>query len=325
MRDPDGSAAFHPRWFPVVGKRPRFTGDVPMTGFRNHGTDERRRTRSNTRSPRRLSKRFSSLHLRIVRSAEDPYAGGVKAVPGTLQEGGAPFRSTHWTVVLLAARSQSEEAARAALANLCQTYWPPLYTFLRRRGRSPSEAQDLTQSFVAHLIESNTFAHAVPGKGQLRTFLLGSLQNFLANEHDRATALKRGGGQPVVSLDDHLVEAEAALGTVVRGEESKGYDRHWAANLVGRAWTELYRALVAEGKRDWAEAFKPFLLGGAVPLPPQEDLAARLGMPIATFRNALWRLRQRYRENIRAEVARTVGDPSQIDEEMRYLLQVLLS
>ena len=249
----------------------------------------------------------------------------MKAVPGTLQEGGAPFQSTHWTVVLLAARSQSEEAARAALASLCQTYWPPLYTFLRRRGRSPSEAQDLTQSFVAHLIESNTFAHAAQERGQLRTFLLGSLQNFLANEHDRATALKRGGGQPVVSLDDHLVEAEAALGTVARGEESKGYDRHWAANLVGRAWTELHHALVAEGKKDWVEAFKPFLLGSAAPLPPQEELAVNLGMPIATFRNALWRLRQRYRENIRAEVARTVGVASQVDEEMRYLLEVLLS
>ena len=263
--------------------------------------------------------------LRIVRPARSRYAGGMKAVPGTLQEGGAPFRSTHWTVVLLAARSQSEEAARGALASLCQTYWPPLYTFLRRRGRSPSEAQDLTQGFVAHLIKHNTLSHATPERGQLRTFLLGSLQNFLANEHDRATALKRGGGQPVVSLDDHLVEAEAALGTVARGEEIKGYDRHWAANLVGRAWTELYRALVAEGKKDWAEAFRPFLLGGAAPLPSQEDVAARLGMPIATFRNALWRLRQRYRESIRAEVAHTVGDPSQIDEEMRYLLQVLLS
>ena len=211
------------------------------------------------------------------------------------------------------------------MADLCQTYWPPLYTFLRRRGRSSSEAQDLTQSFVAHLIERNTFASAAPERGQLRTFLLGSLQNFLANEHDRATALKRGGGQPVVSMDDHLVEAEAALQTVARGDESKGYDRHWATNLVGRAWMALSHALVAEGRKDWAEAFKPFLLGGAAPLPPQEDVAAKLGMPIATFRNALWRLRQRYRESIRAEVANTVADPSQVDDEMRYLLQVLLS
>jgi DNA-directed RNA polymerase specialized sigma24 family protein len=249
----------------------------------------------------------------------------VKTVPGTLQEGGAAFRSTHWTVVLLAARSQSEEAARAALASLCQTYWPPLYTFLRRRGRSPSEAQDLTQSFVAHLIERNTFAHANPEKGQLRTFLLGSLQHFLANEHDRAQALKRGGGQQIVSMDDDLVQAEAALHAIDREGDSAGYDRQWAANVVSLAWERLHREMVAEGKGELIEALKPLVVGGIAIPPTQEDVAAKLGMPITTFRNALFRLRQRYRECVRAEVARTVEYPAEIDEEMRYLLHVLLS
>ncbi len=262
---------------------------------------------------------------RIVSGMGNRYAGGVKAVPGTLQEGGAAFRSTHWTVVLLAARSQSEEAARAALASLCQTYWPPLYTFLRRRGRSPSEAQDLTQSFVVHLIERNTFAHATPEKGQLRTFLLGSLQHFLANEYDRAQAIKRGGGQQIVSMDDHLIEAEAALHTIDRGDDSKGYDRQWASNVVSLAWEQLHRMMVADGKAELIEALKPFVVGGVASPPGQEDVAAKLGIPIATFRNALFRLRQRYRECVRAEVARTVDSPAEIDEEMRYLLRVLLS
>ena len=125
-------------------------------------------------------------------------------------------------------------------------------------------------------------------------------------------------------MDDQLVDAEAALGSIVRGDEVSGFDRHWAADLVSRAWEQLHRALVAEGKEELVEALKPFIVGGTA-APPQEDVAAGLRMPIATFRNTLWRVRQRYRESVRAEVARTVSDPSEIDEEMRYLLRVLLS
>ena len=249
----------------------------------------------------------------------------VKPVPGTLQEGGRAFASTHWSVVLLTAQSQSPEAAQAAMASFCQSYWPPLYTFLRRRGRSPSDAQDLTQAFFAHLLERQTLAHATPEKGQLRTFLLGSLQHFLANEYDRANALKRGGGHQIFSMDDQIIEAEAALHAVVHGDESNGFDRHWAAKLVGRAWEQLHRTMVAEGKKEVIEALKPFIVGGGADPVPQEEASAGLRMPIATFRNALWRLRQRYRESVRAEVARTVSDSSEIDEEMRYLLHVLLS
>ena len=276
------------------------------------------------RQDRRWKLHLATRYSRIVKGLAGGYDGRMKGVPGTLQEGGAAFAPTHWSVVLLTAQSRSPEAAHAALTSLCQTYWPPLYTFLRRRGRSPGDAQDLTQAFFAHLIERNTLAHADPEKGQLRTFLLGSLQHFLANEHDRATALKRGGGQQIVSLDDQLTEAEAALSTVARGDEVSRYDRHWAASLVSRAWEQLHRALVAEGKGELVEALKPFVAGGTA-APSQEDVAAGLRMPIATFRNTLWRMRQRYRESVRAEVARTVSGASEVDEEMRYLLHVLLS
>ena len=264
-------------------------------------------------------------HSRIVRRKENRYAGGVKGVPGTLQEGGAAFASTHWSVVLLTAQSQSPEAAQAAMTSFCQTYWPPLYTFLRRRGRAPSDAQDLTQAFFAHLLEQNTLARASREKGKLRTFLLGSLQHFLANEHAYHQAFKRGGGRQIVSMDDHLIEAEAAMLHATRADATNGYDRQWAANLVSRAWDQLYEAMVAEGKRALIDALKPFVVGGAAAPPEQEQVAAHLQMPISSFRNSLRRLRLRYREGLRTEVARTVSDSSEIDEELRYLFRLLVS
>ena len=265
--------------------------------------------------------RYSCVASQIA----SPYARGMKGVPGTLQEGGVAFASTHWSVVLLTAQSQAPEAAQAAMTGFCQTYWPPLYTFLRRRGRSPSDAQDLTQAFFAHLLEQKTLSRASSEKGKLRTFLLGSLQHFLANEHAYDQAAKRGGGQQIVSMDDHLIEAEAAMLSAGQADAATGYDRQWAANLVSRAWDQLHRDMVAEGKRELIEALKPFVVGGTDSPPDQEQTAAQLQMPISTFRNSLRRLRQRYRESLRAEVAATVSNVSEIDEEMRYLFRVLVS
>ena len=139
----------------------------------------------------------------------------MKAIPGTLQEGGASFQTTHWTVVLQAQEPESTQVGQEALSVFCDAYWPPLYAFLRHRGHSSAEAQDLTQGFFAHLLERNTLSRADREKGRLRTFLLGSLQNFLANEYDRARALKRGGGRQIISLEEHLPEAEAAMWATV--------------------------------------------------------------------------------------------------------------
>ena len=249
----------------------------------------------------------------------------MNAVPGTLQEGGAVFASTHWSVVLLAAQNESPEAAQAALATICQSYWPPLYTFLRRRGHSPANAQDLVQAFFVNLLEQNSFGHVNRDKGKLRTFLLGSLQHFLANEHDRASALKRGGGRQIVSLDEHYEEAEAAVRTAGDADATSSYDHTWAATLLDQAWERLRTAMAAEGKEAWLNAVKPLLLGGAEPTLSQEQVAAKLNLHPSTLRTALQRLRQRYREVLRAEVARTVCDASEIDEEVRYLYQVLIS
>lgn len=249
----------------------------------------------------------------------------VKGRPGTLRFGGAPFEPTHWSVVLLAAQSQSLEAAQSALASFCQAYWPPLYAFVRRRGHSPDDAQDCVQAFFVHLMEANTLSRACREKGTLRTFLLGSLQNFIAKDYHRAHALKRGGGQQIVSLDDCVIEAEAAARTNTEADETLWYDQTWAAALTRRAWTRLHDAFVEEGKAPLFEELRAFLSAGSTMPPSQEEVAARLGMPVATLRTHLHRLRQRYRESLRAEVALTVSTPGQIDEEMRYLYHVLMS
>ena len=249
----------------------------------------------------------------------------VKAIPGTLRAGGAPFQPTHWSVVLLAAQSQSLEAAQSALANFCQAYWPPLYAFVRRRGYSSCEAQDCVQAFFAHLLEANTLSRACREKGHLRTFLLGSLQHFMAKDYHRANALKRGGGKQIVSLEDCLVEAEAAVATHTEADETSSYDQDWAAALTRRAWTRLHEAFVEEDKGALFEELKTFLSAGTVVPPNQEEVAAKLGIPLATLRTHLHRLRQRYRECLRAEVALTVSSPGQVDEEMRYLYRVLMA
>ena len=249
----------------------------------------------------------------------------MNAVPGTLQEGGAIFASTHWSVVVLAAQKESPEAAQAALSKICQAYWPPLYTFLRRRGHPPADAQDLVQGFFVSLLEQNSLRTADRDKGCLRSFLLVSLQHFLANEHDRATALKRGGGQQIVSLDEHYATAEAAVRTNGDADATTSYDRAWAVTLLDRAWEQLRAACAVEGKAQWLNEIKPLLMGGLAPPPNQEQVAVRLNMHPSTLRTALQRLRQRYRETLREEVARTVSSRAEIDEEVAYLYQVLIS
>jgi len=247
----------------------------------------------------------------------------MKPIPGTLQEGGASFQTTHWTLVLRARCEDPTEATREALSNLCEAYWPPLYAFLRHRGRAPSDAQDLVQGFFAHLLEYNTLSRADREKGRLRTFLLGSLQNFLFNEYDRTRALKRGGGFQIVSIDEHLPEAEASMADTAHLRESRCYDLTWASNIAKRSWQRLQNAFEAEGKAEWLEVLRPFVAGGETTPPNQQEAAVKLGVPIATLRTWLSRLRQRYREALRVEVANTVSDPADVDSELHYLYQIL--
>jgi DNA-directed RNA polymerase specialized sigma24 family protein len=245
------------------------------------------------------------------------------AAAASVQEGGAAFQTTHWTLVLRARETQSEKSAQEALSNFCEAYWPPLYAFVRHRGHPSPEAQDLVQGFFAHLLEQETLSRANQDKGKLRTFLLGSLQNFLFNEYDRAHALKRGGGHQIVSIDDHLPEAEASMMDTMHLSDSAAYDLVWASNIVKRAWQQLQDAFESEGKAEWLEVLRPFVAGGGKTPLNQEEAATKLGVPIATLRTWLSRLRQRYREALRMEVANTVSDPSDVDQELHYLYQIL--
>ena len=195
--------------------------------------------------------------------------------------------------------------------------------FVRHRGHASPEAQDLVQGFFAHVLEQNTLSRADQEKGKLRTFLLGSFQNYLFNEYDRSRALKRGGGHQILSIDDHLPEAEASMMDTMHLSDSAAYDLIWASNVVKRAWQQLENAFEAEGKKEWFEVLRPFVAGGGKPALNQEEAAQKLEVPIATLRTWLSRLRQRYREALRTEVASTVADPSEVDQELHYLYQIL--
>jgi RNA polymerase sigma-70 factor (ECF subfamily) len=239
-----------------------------------------------------------------------------------LQEGGASFQTTHWTIVLRAREAESTRSAQA-LATFCEAYWPPLYAFLRRRGHSPPDAQDLVQGFFASVLAKKTLSRADRERGRLRTFLLASLQNFLMHEHDRSQTKKRGGGHHIVSIDDHSVEVEASMMDTAHLSDSRCYDLVWASNTMKRAWQHLENSFEAEGKAEQFDVLRPFVSGGESMPPNQEEAAEKLGVPIATLRTWLSRSRQRYREALRMEVASTVSDPADLDEELHYLCQML--
>src|SRR5206468_10959080 len=167
----------------------------------------------------------------------------------------------------------SESSAHRALSGFCDSYCPPLYTFLRHGGHPSADAQDLVQSFFVHLLEQNTLSRADRQKGRLRTFLLGPLEHFLYNEYDRTQALKRGGGRQVLSIEQHLPEAEAAMLATVHLSDAACYDLVWASNIVSRAWKNLQNEFEAEGKAEWLEELRPLVAGGSTKPPSQEEAA----------------------------------------------------
>jgi len=225
--------------------------------------------------------------------------------------------------VLQAGRAEAEEATRQALAAFTEAYWAPLYTFVRRRGYAPADAQDTVQAFFEHLLEHNTLSRADQEKGRLRTFLLGSLQNFLLKQHERMRALKRGGAHQFVSFDELVPQAEAAMLATSHLSDANSYDVAWASSVVTRAWKNVRDRFAAEGKREWVDELRPFVAGGTGSPPNQQEVAKRLGTSVENFRVALSRLRQTYRHALRAEVASTVSDPTEIDDELHYVYRIL--
>jgi RNA polymerase sigma factor (sigma-70 family) len=250
----------------------------------------------------------------------------VKTLAETIHGQSDPFAPTHWSVILAAGRSEADpEVARAALAQLCQTYWAPLYSFVRSRGHAVHDAQDLTQSFFVYLIEKKIYARADRQKGKFRSFLLASLKNFLADAYDREQTLKRGGTHDFLPLkEEQAEEAESLFQTHSDAtNEDRVFERSWAQMLVAAGLERLSADYKAEGKEKLFLELKIFLTGGAEPLPRYADLAERLRTIESTLRSHITRLRARYREALRAEVRRTVDTEAEVDGELRELLRVL--
>lgn len=245
----------------------------------------------------------------------------VKGTPGTLQQGGASFLTTHWSVVAQSALTNVPEAENA-IAKLCETYWPPIYSFIRRRGYSPADAQDLTQSFFAFFLRTRAYARVDQLNGKFRSFLLASVKNFLSDSWDHDRAVKRGGNFEFLVLDQQMAETFYDAGRDTDSTAESLFDVRWAKTLTSGALNSLRQELDAEGKAEVFEQLKSFLIGGSVVL-SYDEASARTGIPAATVKTHVHRLRLRYREIVRREVARTVSGPHQIDEELRYLCSVL--
>ena len=236
------------------------------------------------------------------------------------------FPSTHWSVVLAAGRSQAEpETSQSALADLCQTYWAPLYTFVRNRGYTVHDAEDLTQSFFAYLLEHKIYARVDRQKGKFRSFLLASLKNFLSHAADRARALKRGGGQDFLPLrEERVKEAESLFQAhSSASNEDRLFDRSWAEALLAAGLERLSADYKGESKEKLFNELRIFVAGGADRLPTYAELTDRLGIAESTLRSHVTRLRARYLEVLRAEVRRTVHTETEVDGELRELIHIL--
>ncbi|MGD0252586.1 MAG: sigma-70 family RNA polymerase sigma factor [Verrucomicrobiota bacterium] len=231
------------------------------------------------------------------------------------------FVTTHWSVVLTAARSDTTRA-RAALENLCQTYWPPLYAYVRRRGYSPEDAQDLTQTFFARLLERNAVAGVDPAKGRFRSFLLASLKHFLANEWDKAKAQKRGGGQVMIPLDIKSAENSGGFEPADNLTAENIFERRWALTLLEQVLRRLRAEYVRAGRENLFEQLKPTLTETSRTV-AYAEIAIRLGTTEGAVKVAVHRLRQRYREVLRAEIADTVANPGEVEDEIRNLFAAL--
>lgn len=238
--------------------------------------------------------------------------------------------TTHWSVLgdlLLPTRQAAPEKARIAFARLCEDYWPPLYRFVRQRGYSRHDAEDLTQGFFAYLLEKQAYGPADRSKGRFRTFLLVLLKRYLGAARAHQSRQKRGGNQEMVRLDDAKLDALDkasldALSSDAPSDEERLFEWNWATALVSRAMAELGAEYSSGPKSRLLAELRPFLTGG-VGLPTHQMAAARLGVSVETLRSHLFRLRSRYRELLRAEVLRTVPVEADIDDELRYLCRVL--
>lgn len=234
------------------------------------------------------------------------------------------FPATRWSIIAAAGAGGDRTTARTALSELCRLYWFPLYGFARRKGLSPEDAEDATQAFFVSILETNLFAAADQSLGRLRSFLLTAFSHRLADAHRAAGRQKRGGGAEIVSLD--LIEAEGRYHAEPSGTEPiRQFEVDWAAAVLDGAVCGVEKEYHSSGRGAIFAALRPFLATGAAEVPDQAQLAASLGMSHGTLRQALFRLRDRFRLTLRAQIADTLRDATEaaIDEEIRTLRAVL--
>lgn len=236
--------------------------------------------------------------------------------------GGSPrFVTTHWSMVLQA--SDGDPAiAKAALTRLCQAYWFPLYAYARRRGRSPDDSQDLTQEFFSRIIEKSWLSGLTPEGGRFRSFLLTAFNRFMANEYDRQTAQKRGGGQPIISLDQAEAEQRYQIEPFTNETPERIFERRWALAVLDQALRLLGDEAQTAGKKKHFEVLQTFL-SREPGVGDYEKAAAQLEMSPGAIATAVFRLRQRYRDLLRRCVADTITAHVDVDEEMRHLQSAL--
>jgi len=233
------------------------------------------------------------------------------------------FATTHWSIVLAAGARQSA-AGTQALATLCETYWYPLYAYVRRRGLDAHEAQDLTQGFFAHLLDSEAVGVATPDRGRFRSFLLASLQNFLANHWRKENAQKRGGGKSILSLDWTKGEERYVAEPAHDSTAEKIYERRWAMTLLAQVMEALAVEYRANGKAALFDNLKSHL-GGSLDGLPYAELAAKIGMSVGSIKVAVHRLRRRCGDLLREKIAETVEMPDDVDRELQELFAALRS
>lgn len=237
-----------------------------------------------------------------------------------LQEN-SQFAMTRWSIVLAAGQWPEGSTAKRAMSELAQIYWFPLYAYLRRKGSSPADAQDLVQGFFTRMLEKDTLISADQTKGKFRSFLLGSLKNFHANVWDASHAQKRGGSQPLLSLDRIDAESRYAIEPVDDMTPERLYEKQWALTVLDQVLKQLQQDYLTRGQSAIFDALEHVLVGGEKPSHAQ--IATQLNMNESAVKVAAHRLRKRYRELLRQEIAHTVAQGGSVDEEIRELLNSL--
>ena len=234
---------------------------------------------------------------------------------------GSVFNTTHWSVVVAAGEEGSEQAA-LALSKLCQTYWFPVYAFIRKRGHSPEQSQDFTQEFFAVFLEKNYVTKAARDRGRFRAFLMSSVQNFLHNQYDKAQTQKRGGGQKLLSLDYDKAEERYRIEPVEESDPATIFEQQWAATLLDEALNRLRDEFGAEGRVGLFENLEAHLWGDVESI-PYADLAQKSGLTEGNIKKIAHRMRQRCRELLREEIAQTVAMPGEVDDEIQHLMRIV--